>query len=94
MKQPPVRAVSFSTLVAALLTAVLALLGPQPTTAQNQILPLKVKVGDKAPDFALPSAEGNTVKPSDYTGHNVLIDFLPRLLVPLLHGRARRVRQA
>ena len=75
MKQPPVRAVSFSTLVAALLTAVLALLGPQPTTAQNQILPLKVKVGDKAPDFALPSAEGNTVKPSDYTGHNVLIDF-------------------
>jgi AhpC/TSA family len=39
------------------------------------ILPLNVKVGDKAPDFALPSADGRTVRISDYAGHNVLIDF-------------------
>lgn len=40
-----------------------------------EILPLKVKVGDKTPDFALPSADGQTVQISDYAGHNVLIDF-------------------
>ena len=40
-----------------------------------EILPLKVKLGDKAPDFALPSADGQTVRISDYAGHNVLIDF-------------------
>ena len=39
------------------------------------ILPLNVNVGDKAPDFALPSADGQTVRLSDYAGHNVLIDF-------------------
>ncbi|TAM79870.1 MAG: redoxin domain-containing protein [Acidobacteria bacterium] len=43
--------------------------------AQDQILPLKIKVGDKAPDFALPSADGKTVRLSDYAGHNVLIEF-------------------
>ncbi len=53
----------------------MALLMPLPATAQDQILPLKIKVGDKAPDFALPSADGKTVKLSDYAGHNVLIDF-------------------
>lgn len=41
----------------------------------QQLLPLKIKVGDKAPEFALTSAEGKTVKLSDYAGHNVLIDF-------------------
>ena len=39
------------------------------------MLPLKVKVGDRAPDFALPSADGRTVRLSDYGGQNVLIDF-------------------
>jgi cytochrome oxidase Cu insertion factor (SCO1/SenC/PrrC family) len=42
---------------------------------QDQLLPLKIKVGGMAPDFALPSADGKTVKLSDYAGHNVLIDF-------------------
>jgi len=51
------------------------LLGSPSSAAQDQILPLKIKVGEKAPDFALPSADGRTVGLSDYAGHNVLIDF-------------------
>lgn len=46
-----------------------------PALAQDQILPLKVKVGEKAPDFAMPSADGMTVRLSDFAGRNVLIDF-------------------
>jgi cytochrome oxidase Cu insertion factor (SCO1/SenC/PrrC family) len=38
-------------------------------------LPLHVQVGEKAPDFALPSANGDTVKLSQFAGHNVLLDF-------------------
>ncbi len=38
-------------------------------------LPLKISVGSKAPDFALPSADGKTVKLSDFAGYKVLIDF-------------------
>jgi cytochrome oxidase Cu insertion factor (SCO1/SenC/PrrC family) len=45
------------------------------TLAQDQIAPLKVKEGDKAPDFALKDGNGKTVRLSDYKGHSVLIDF-------------------
>lgn len=38
-------------------------------------LPLNVHVGEKAPDFALPSATGGMVKLSQFAGHNVLLDF-------------------
>src|SRR5690348_6398621 len=38
-------------------------------------LPLNVHVGEKAPDFALPSASGETVKLSQFAGRNVLLDF-------------------
>lgn len=53
----------------------LGLLNPLPAISQDQILPLKIKVGDKAPDFGLPSAEGKTVRLSNFAGHNILIDF-------------------
>lgn len=43
--------------------------------AKLSILPLRVRVGGRAPNFALPSANGNTVRLSDFPGHNVLIDF-------------------
>jgi hypothetical protein len=36
---------------------------------------LRVKLGTKAPDFALPGTDGKTVRLSGFTGHNVLIDF-------------------
>jgi hypothetical protein len=38
-------------------------------------LPLRVRVGEKAPDFALPAADGQAVKLSSLEGHNVLLDF-------------------
>jgi cytochrome oxidase Cu insertion factor (SCO1/SenC/PrrC family) len=57
------------------ISSLLASLRPLHTTAQDRILPLKIKVGEKAPNFALLCADGQTVKLSDYTGHNVLIDF-------------------
>jgi len=75
MKRRYLRPISFSTLFAPLMAGTLPLLGPLPATAQDQILPLKVKVGDKAPDFVLPSADGKAVRLSEYAGHNVLIDF-------------------
>ena len=37
--------------------------------------PLRVQVGEKAPDFVLPAAGGKTVRLSDFSGRNVLIDF-------------------
>jgi cytochrome oxidase Cu insertion factor (SCO1/SenC/PrrC family) len=65
-----------SWLLVVLLTALAMLQFGQPVAAaQDQILPLKIKVGDKAPDFALDSADGKTVRLSDFAGHNVLIDF-------------------
>jgi cytochrome oxidase Cu insertion factor (SCO1/SenC/PrrC family) len=47
------------------------------TTSGSEIKlpPLKVRVGEKAPDFALLSASGKTVRLSALRGHNVLIDF-------------------
>jgi len=38
-------------------------------------LPLNVHVGEKAPDFALLSANGQLVKLSQFAGKNVLLDF-------------------
>ena len=38
-------------------------------------LPLRVQVGEKAPDFTLPAAGGGEVKLSSLEGHNVLLDF-------------------
>ena len=38
-------------------------------------LPLRVRVGEKAPDFTLPSADGKPVQLSSLAGHTVLLDF-------------------
>ena len=37
--------------------------------------PLRVEVGAKAPDFAIPDANGKIVRLSSFRGRNVLVDF-------------------
>ncbi|MEZ7196791.1 peroxiredoxin [Pseudodesulfovibrio karagichevae] len=45
---------------------------------------LKVKVGDTAPDFTLPSIKGGTVSLSDYRGKkNVVLSFVPAAWTPI-----------
>ena len=57
---------------AALLLAVAAPVLAETDTPNE---PLKISVGEKAPDFALPSTDGQTVRLSTLAGHTVLIDF-------------------
>ena len=42
----------------------------------------RLEVGDKAPAFSLPDADGNTVKLSDYKGRKVLVYFYPAASTP------------
>ena len=56
-----------------LLVAALTLLAPISAPAHDHMP--KLKVGEKAPDFSLPSADGKTVKLSEFAGHIVLVDF-------------------
>ena len=39
---------------------------------------IKLKVGDLAPDFALPSDAGETIKLSDFRGKRVVLFFYPK----------------
>jgi AhpC/TSA family len=49
--------------------------GRKAAAADQRLLPLKVHVGEKAPDFQLMAGNGKAVRLSQYKGHNVLIDF-------------------
>ena len=42
----------------------------------------RLEVGDKAPAFSLPDADGNTVKLSDYKGRTVIVYFYPAASTP------------
>ena len=42
----------------------------------------RLEVGDKAPAFSLPDADGNTVKLSDYKGRKVIVYFYPAAMTP------------
>jgi peroxiredoxin (alkyl hydroperoxide reductase subunit C) len=45
---------------------------------------LKVKVGDKAPDFSLPSTHDTIISLSDYKGEkNIMISFIPAAWTPV-----------
>ena len=60
------------------LSAAIALAGLVFCTARaasTPYLPLNVHVGEKAPDFALLSADGQLVKLSQFAGKNVLLNF-------------------
>ena len=40
--------------------------------------PAELKVGDKAPDFALPGSDGKVHKLSDYKGKTVVLAWFPK----------------
>lgn len=42
----------------------------------------RLEVGDKAPGFSLPDADGNTVRLSDYKGRKVIVYFYPAASTP------------
>ncbi|AFM18286.1 Peroxiredoxin [Mycolicibacterium chubuense NBB4] len=42
----------------------------------------RLEVGDKAPAFSLPDADGNTVKLSDFAGRKVIVYFYPAASTP------------
>jgi peroxiredoxin Q/BCP len=42
----------------------------------------KLEVGDAAPDFTLPTADGETVRLSDLRGRHVVVYFYPRANTP------------
>jgi peroxiredoxin Q/BCP len=44
--------------------------------------PTRLAVGDKAPAFSLPDADGKTVKLSDYKGRKVIVYFYPAASTP------------
>jgi thioredoxin-dependent peroxiredoxin len=39
--------------------------------------PVELKVGDQAPDFALPGSDGKTHRLSDYRGKTVVLAWFP-----------------
>ena len=47
------------------------------TTAAVQT-PVELKVGDLAPDFALPGSDGKTHRLSEYKGKAVVLAWFPR----------------
>ncbi|WP_197374972.1 thioredoxin-dependent thiol peroxidase [Mycolicibacterium baixiangningiae] len=42
----------------------------------------RLSVGDTAPDFSLPDADGNTVSLADYKGRKVIVYFYPAASTP------------
>jgi cytochrome oxidase Cu insertion factor (SCO1/SenC/PrrC family) len=50
---------------------------PQPPPAPAQYS-ANLKVGDAAPDFALPGSDGKTHKLSDYRGKTVVLAWFPK----------------
>jgi thioredoxin-dependent peroxiredoxin len=46
-------------------------------SAQNPPPPVELKVGDQAPDFALPGSDGKTHRLSDYRGKTVVLAWFP-----------------
>ena len=86
------------------LAAALLLAAPCPAPAQGPGIPadrifdvgtlepvdstLKVKVGDPAPDFTLPTIDGGTVTLAEFRGKkNVVLSFVPAAWTPVCSGQ-------
>ena len=70
-----------STALAAVTTATAlpaAAQSPAPAPAQATAPEAKLKVGDKAPDFALQGSDGKIHKLSDYKGKTVVLAWFPK----------------
>ncbi len=67
--------VNWLALAVALTVCVGLVSGSSIQSSTIQLQPLRISVGNKAPELALPSADGKVVKLSDFAGHNTLIDF-------------------
>jgi thioredoxin-dependent peroxiredoxin len=46
-------------------------------SAQDGPKPVELKVGDQAPDFALPGSDGKVHRLSDYRGKTVVLAWFP-----------------
>ena len=51
---------------------------PAPAPAQAPTREAKLKVGDKAPEFALQGSDGKVHKLSDYKGKTVVVAWFPK----------------
>jgi len=51
-----------------------------------------LNVGDKAPDFSLPSDSGANVSLKDFKGHTLVLFFLSQSRHPGLHQRGEPVQ--
>lgn len=93
-----------SNLPASLFFVALLLFLPTPVPAQEASIPpdriyetgqlkpvdstLKVKVGDPAPDFSLPTISGETVTLAQFRGNkNVVLSFVPAAWTPVCSGQ-------
>ena len=55
--------------------AVGTLLSPGRLTAKEVRSELRIRVGEKAPDFTLTASDGEEIQLSDFTGQIVLVNF-------------------
>jgi thioredoxin-dependent peroxiredoxin len=58
-------------------SAVCASLTVVASARQQAPVELKVKAGDKAPDFSLPGSDGKTHKLADYKGKTIVLAWFP-----------------
>jgi thioredoxin-dependent peroxiredoxin len=82
---------SFNFILVAVLTLVAAFMGLNKVMASSK----EVKVGDKAPDFSLPSQDGSPVSLQDFAGKkNVVLYFYPKDNTPVCTKEACSFRDA
>ncbi len=75
MKRFPAGRTNWQAIAASLMCLGLMFIGMRTISLAGDSSALRIKVGGKPPNFDLAAPDGKRVKLSDFTGHNVLIDF-------------------